>query len=64
MLGLFGNALTADAKYSHHNKWSLPQPIKMHLSEKPSTFCPYMLLYFRTLHKIFNILKKNLSLIA
>ena len=56
MLRLFVNPLTADAKYSCHNKWNLQQPIKMHLSEKQKTFLNISF-HFQNLHKILNILK-------
>ena len=31
ILGLFFNTLTADDKYSHHNKGNLPQPMQMEI---------------------------------
>ena len=55
IVGLFVNTLTANDKYSLHNRKNLPQPIQMQLSKKQknfSQFC-FAFLKFRSSFKIF-----------
>ena len=63
ILGLFANTLTGDDKYSLHNTENLPQPIQMVLSKNIRIFVNF-LLHVSNLHKILNILKKNINLIG
>ena len=47
ILGLFINTLTADGKYSLHNRENFPQPIWMILLRKPRTFCKIFIAFFK-----------------
>ena len=58
MLGMLANTLTADDKYSLHNRETLLRPIQMQLSKKLFFFLKY-LLHIWNLHTIWNILKKT-----
>ena len=63
ILGLFANTLTADDKYSLHNRKNLPKPIQMQLSKKLKKFSRFFAA-FLNLPQILNILKKNVTLIC
>ena len=41
MLGLFDNTLTADDKYSRHNRENFKQEIQMHVSQKKEKFSKF-----------------------
>ena len=58
ILGPFANTLTADHKYSCHNKEKFWQPVQIHLSKKPKTFCGIFIALLKSI-KIFSILKKK-----
>ena len=63
ILRLFFKALTADDKYSGRCMQSLPQQFQTSLSHKKKTFSDF-LLHFRNVHEIWNILNKEMSLLA
>ena len=58
----FGNTLTHNDKYSLGNREILKKPIEIEVSEELKVFS-HFLLEFISLHLIFKILKKNISLI-
>ena len=58
ILGHFAETLTADNKYSVHNRENVSQPIQMQFSKKTNIFWQ-ILLHIWHLHKILNILKKK-----
>ena len=55
--------MTPDDKYSLPNSENLPQPIQMQLSPKEKTFSD-VFLHLSKLQQIFNMLKKEMTLIA
>ena len=63
ILGLFVNPLTADNKYSVLNRDNLSQHLQMQLSQQRKRFSNFSL-HFLNLDSIFNILKKDMTLIA
>ena len=60
---LFINALTPDAKYSRRNMQIFWQQFQTPLSQKANIFVNFWL-HFWNLHKIYNVLKKNKSVLA
>ena len=63
ILRLFFKTLTADDKYSGRCMQSLPQQFQTSLSRKKKTFSDF-LLHFWNVHEIWNILNKEMSLLA
>ena len=63
ILRLSVNTLNGDDKYSLLNTFNLAQHIQMHLSQKLKDFVNCFV-HFLNLRQIFNILKKNITLIA
>ena len=51
ILGLYNNALSADARYSRLRTGSLPQLIQMHLSSKKTPFVTQLVNGSQTLQK-------------
>ena len=47
ILRLFGNALTADDKYSGSNMQNLPQEFQMQLSQKHKTFSGFFIAFLK-----------------
>ena len=63
ILGLYVNELSADAKFSRHNTRSYRNQFKCIYRNNQKLFVN-IFIHFLNLHKIVNILKKKLSLIA
>ena len=63
VLGLFGKPLTSDDKYPLLNRGNLLEHLQMELSQKKKLF-GILFLHFRNLDSIFNIFKKNMTLIV
>ena len=61
--GLFGNTLTADHIYFHHNWENFPQHVETPWSQKPGHFLKF-LFHFWNLHKILGILKKMITFVV
>ena len=49
ILGLFVNTLTADDKYSRHNRENFPQQIQMILSQNPKIFSGIFIAFLKSL---------------
>ena len=63
ILRLFANALIADDKYSVSNMQDLPQHIQTLLSQRQKTFLDFFY-HFWSLHEIYTIFKKKMSILA
>ena len=63
ILRLFANALIADDKYSVSNMQDLPQHIQTLLSQRQNTFLDFFY-HFWSLHEIYTIFKKKMSILA
>ena len=57
------NTLTAGDEYSRRNRENLPLPIQMQLSQKPKTFCSFLIAFLESTLNSKRFLKK-LNLIA
>ena len=63
ILGLFGNTLSADHMYCHHNWGKFPQHVKTPLSQKGKTFFVIFILFLQSTQN-FALFEKFFSLIA